>query len=226
MGLFHWFEPKELPKIQIKDTEGSVILERPWSSLENKDLRGLSFVNAELSHMKLDYADCRGTIFTGSKCMGTSFRNCNLQNARMDFCDLTQARLNHANLAGCDFSATEFSRGWKRTCMDDVVGLREALMSPYELIHAGRFNSGKGKDKHHRLSKLQTMPKSQCDQVLARPRCLLLLGDPIGPFQKYESAKLRKQQTYRRRPRISGSGHNQAADQVVNSFAREEQLET
>jgi hypothetical protein len=177
MGLFDWFRPKPQPKFEIKDLDGNIIHTFPWPSLSGHDLSGLVFHNAQLSGLDMRDCICRGTVFTGSKFVGTTLRGADLRDAAVDFCDLTQAKLMHAKIAGTDFTATEFGRGTKRADLDDVIGIREAIISPYELVHAGRFNSGRGKDRHHKLTKVKAMAASKRRQLPVRPRSLLVLEE-------------------------------------------------
>jgi hypothetical protein len=65
--------------------------------------------------------------------------------------------------------------------MDDVKGLKQAVISSHELIN-GRYDDGKHVVK---FTKIKSQPKKDLARIPERPRCLLVLGDPMGPFQKY-----------------------------------------
>ena len=80
MGFFSdlFGSPKPLPTIHIRNLDGMVIFTAHWSSLEDRDLSNLVLRNADLRGIKMDYAVCRGTDFTGAKFVGSSLRGCDL----------------------------------------------------------------------------------------------------------------------------------------------------
>lgn len=103
-------------------------------------------------------------------------RGCDLRQATLSYCDFTRASLVKAKVSGADFLATEFGRKSNRCDMTDVVGTREALFDSRELIHGGKFNDGK--DKKFKPTKLRPLSRAKQARLPARPRALLVLGEP------------------------------------------------
>ncbi|HEY2119978.1 MAG TPA: pentapeptide repeat-containing protein [Candidatus Acidoferrum sp.] len=184
MGLFNWFSsPKPLPRFEIKDLNGNVIFVAPWSDLYSRNLSDVVLHNVDLRNVRMEYCDCRGTDFTGSKFNNASMRGCDLRGAIVQYCDLSGADLSQAQVDGADFFDTEFGGKRNRCKFDDATGVQQAAFSPQELIN-GRFN-----DKHL-LKFIKTKPVSKKDlaRIPERPRCLLILGDPLGSYQRSEQS--------------------------------------
>jgi uncharacterized protein YjbI with pentapeptide repeats len=178
-----WFSTKKpLPKFQIKNLSGEVIFERPWADLYGRNLSGLVLHNADLRNVRMEYCDCRGTDFTGSKFNNASMRGCDLRGAIVQYCDFSSADLSQTQLDGADFLCSEFGRPRHRCKMDDVKGLQQAILSSRELIN-GRYEDGR-----HMLKFTRTKPKSKKELALIpeRPRALLVLGEPGFQTRKYE----------------------------------------
>jgi hypothetical protein len=183
MGFLDWFSsPKPLPRFEIKNLNGNVIFVAPWSDLYSRDLSGLVLHNANLRNVRMEYCDCRGTDFTGSKFNGASMRGCDLRGAIVQYCDLSGADLSEAQVDGADFLCSEFGKPKHRCKMDDAKGLDQAVISSYELIN-GRYDDGRHIVK---FTKIKPRSKEELARIPERPRSLLLLGDPLGPYQKYE----------------------------------------
>jgi hypothetical protein len=197
--MWPW-KTKSLPHLEIKDLAGKVIFTARWSSLEGRDLSGLTLHNANLVGIKMDYAICRGADFTGSKFNRSSLRGCDLRQAALNYCDFTRASLVKAKIAGADLSCSEFGSKKNRCDMTDVVGTREALFDSRELIHGGKFNDGKG--KKFKPTKLQPMSRSAQARLPERPRCLLVLGEVGFQGHRYEGSDRNVQ-----RPRASRRSH-------------------
>ena len=109
-------------------------------------------------------------------------RGCDLRGAIVQYCDLSGADLSEAQIDGADFFCSEFGKPKHRCKMDDVKGLKQAVISSYELIN-GRYDDGKHVVK---FTKVRGRSKEDLTRVPERPRCLLVLGDPMGPYQRYE----------------------------------------
>jgi hypothetical protein len=179
-----FFSNKPLPKFQIKNLSGEVIFECPWSDLYSRDLSGLVLHNANLRNVRMEYCDCHGTDFTGSKFNGVSMRGCDLRNSVVQYCDLSGADLSEAQVDGADFLYSEFGRPKHRCKMDDVKGLKQAVISSHELIN-GRYDDGRQIVK---FTRIKPRSKKELARIPERPRCLLVLGDPMGPYQRYEGS--------------------------------------
>lgn len=173
MGFLDWFSsPKPLPRFEIKDLNGNVIFVASWSDLYNRDVSGLVLHNANLRNVRMEYCDCRGTDFTGSKFNNASMRGCDLRGAIVQYCDLSGADLSEAQVDGADFLCSEFGKPKHRCSLDGVTGISNAVISPYELIN-GRYDDGRHVVK---FTKIKSRSKKELARIPERPRCLLVLG--------------------------------------------------
>jgi hypothetical protein len=164
------------------------VFARPWSSLAGQDLSHMTFLNANFSGLDLSDANCQGTEFIGCKFVGAKLRRADLRGAQINFCDLSGATLADAKIHGTDFASTSFGDRRTRCDMLNVEGLREAVIDAKELVHRGRFDTLRGRrNKDVRLRRDHAKIANYASRPL-RPRCLLLLGDPMGPNQQYEHA--------------------------------------
>jgi uncharacterized protein YjbI with pentapeptide repeats len=191
-----WFSAnKPLPKFQIKNLSGEVIFERPWADLYGRDLSGPVLHNADVRNVRIDYCDCRGTDFTGSKFNNSSMRGCDLRGAIVQYCDFSGADLSECQIDGADFLYSEFGRPRRRCKMDGVAGLNQAVISKDELCN-GQFEDGK-----HVLKFRRTKPRSKKELALIpeRPRALLVLGEIGFQGAKYEGWDDRTKPSWKRR---------------------------
>jgi uncharacterized protein YjbI with pentapeptide repeats len=116
-----WFlSKKPLPKFQIKNLSGEVIFERPWTDLHSRNLSAVVLHNADPRNVRMDYCDCRGTDFTGSKFGGALLIGCDLRGALLNYCELSDADLSSSQIAGAEFYGTEFGKPKHRCRMQDV----------------------------------------------------------------------------------------------------------
>jgi Pentapeptide repeats (8 copies) len=163
-----WF-PKEQPRLEIRNLDGEVIFVRPWANLAGRNLSYMSFINVDFSAM-----DLRDTNFRSASLIG-----CRFVGARMQRADLSNARI-----VGADLTRTSFGDRASRTEMRHVEGLREALIDTRELVHKGQFNTlrnlrSESKDIPQSAAVRKAKVKAAQQRPL-RPRCLLVLGDPMG----------------------------------------------
>jgi hypothetical protein len=188
MIFWSWFKKKELPRLEIKDTDGNLIFARPWSCLVGRNLSNQIFINAVFSHLDLSDANCRGTRFVGCKFVRAKLRHADLRGSVLNFCDLSRADLTGARVNRADLLNTSFGDKANRADLTRVEGLDEALIDPRELIYKGKFDTLRGrrnKDVPQSRSLRRARIKACAEQPL-RPRCLLVLGDPMGGHQQYE----------------------------------------
>jgi hypothetical protein len=121
-------------------------------------------------------------------------RGCDLRGAIVQYCDLSGADLWQTQVDGADFLYSEVSKPKHRCNLDGVTGIDHAVISPYELIN-GRYDDG----KHVKYTKLKPRSKKELALIPERPRCLLVLSDPMGPFQKYEGSEYGNKPSWPRR---------------------------
>jgi len=199
--LWNLFRKPELPRFEIKDAEGDPVLIRYWSSLVGRDLSNHTFVNAIFSGLDLSDANCHSTKFIGCKFVGAKLRQIDLRSAVLNFCDLSDADLTGARINQADLLSTSFGDKVHRTEMVRVEGLDEALIDKHELVHRGKFDTRRG----HRNKDIPTsraLRKARikfCAEQPLRPRCLLVLGDPLGVGvhgQYVQAPKPRKRQQW------------------------------
>jgi hypothetical protein len=184
------FRAPELPRFEIKDTEGNTIFTRPWSCLVGRDLSNQVFINAIFSGMDLSDANFRGAKLIGCKFVGAKLRQADLTGAVLNFCDLSSADLTGARIHQADLLSTSFGDKAHRADLTRVEGLGEALIDKHELVHKGKFDTRRGRrNKDIPLSRAVRKARKEfhASQPL-RPRSLLVLGDPMGPNQRYEHA--------------------------------------
>jgi len=191
---------KPQPRLDVKDTDGNLIFTRPWPCLVGRDLSNQIFINADFVGQDLSDVNFRGTKLIGCKLNGAKLRHSDLRGAILNFCDLSNADLTGARVNQADLLNTSFGNRASRTEMRHVEGLSEALIDPRELVHRGRFNTLRGlrgESKDVRLSPTVREARIKaCAEQPLRPRCLLLLGDPmgLGVHGQYQRApKIRKQ---------------------------------
>ncbi len=184
------FRTPESPRLEIKNISGETILVRPWSSLECRDLSGLTLHNADFRNLRIDQCRCVGTDFTGSKFNNSSLRNCNFENANLSYCDWSGVDARDVRLAGADFYACSFgsfSKKRDRSDLDGAVGVQRAQISPFELTAGARVL----KTERHFLETVPIKRKKLTRAEIARlplmPRSLLVLGSPLGRHVKFEA---------------------------------------
>jgi len=188
--LWNLFRKPELPRLEIKDAEGDPVLIRYWSSLVGRDLSNHTFVNAIFSGLDLSDANCHSTKFIGCKFVGAKLRQTDLRSAVLNFCDLSSADLTGARVNQADLLSTSFGDKAHRADLTRVEGLGEALIDKHELVHKGKFDTLRGRrNEDMPLSRAVRKARKEfhASQPL-RPRSLLVLGDPMGPNQRYEHA--------------------------------------
>lgn len=224
--FFGLFKAPEFPHLEIRDTERNLIFARPWSSLVGHDLSHMTFLNANFNGLDLSDTRCHRTSFIGCQFIGAKIRRADLRGAQINFCDLSSASLAQSKIHGTDFASTSFGDRRARCDMTDVEGLREAIIDSRELVHRSRFDTLRGRrSESGDAPQSRTLRKARVEAHASRPlrpRCLLLLGDPMGPNQQYEHAPKprkfgRRRTRYPMRPAPLSSG--EATNKL---FGREE----
>jgi hypothetical protein len=210
MNSCPWFKKKELPRLEIKDTDGNMIFTRPWSCLVGRDLSNQTFINADFVGQDLSDANCRQTKFIGCKFVQAKLRHADLRGAVFNFCDLSNADLTGARVNAADFVSTSFGDKADRAALAHVEGLDEAIIDRHELVHRVKFDTLRGR-RNKDVPQSRTLRKARIKDHASRPlrpRCLLLLGDPMGPNQLYEHEQ-KPQTPGRRRTRFPKTGGSQ-----------------
>ena len=158
---------KPVPVIIIRNRLGEEIDRVEGArDLWGQDLRGRQWAHADLSEMLLDGADLEGANLSGARLVNTSFCRANLRGAEVSFAKADGANFFRANLDGCLMYRTE---------------IRNARFDEAKITH--------GSDVPNWRTGYTDKPikrkKEELARIPERPRCLLVLGDPMGPHQKY-----------------------------------------
>jgi Pentapeptide repeats (8 copies) len=138
--------------------------------LWGQDLRGRQWPHVDLSGMFLGSANLEGANLLGARLVNTSFSNANLRGAEVSFANADGANFYRANLDGCLMYRTQ---------------VRHARFDEAKITHQSdipNWRTTYGGDKPIKRS------KEDFARFPERPRCLLILGDPMGPFQRYEQS--------------------------------------
>ena len=92
-------------KITIRNTDGNVIIEGEYSSIQNAVEKN----RADLSGANLNRADLSGANLKRADLSGANLKRANLSYADLSYADLSGANLSYADLRGADLSGANLS---------------------------------------------------------------------------------------------------------------------
>lgn len=180
-------EAKPAPVVIIRNRLGEEIDRvEGVRDLANQDLRGRQWPHVDLSGMFLDGANLEGANLFGARLVNTSFWHANLRGAEVSFADAQNANFFRANLDGCFMYRTS---------------IRNASFDEATITHASDIPNWRVPYADKRIKR----PKKDFARI-ERPRCLLILGDPMGPYQRYEQSEAKPSWKKRRAQRPEPGG--------------------
>lgn len=179
--------PKPERVVIIKNVLGQEIdrVEGTWH-LSGQDLRGRQWAHADLSGMFLDGAKLEGANLLGARLVNTSFCNANLRDAEVSFANADGANFYKAELSGCLMYRTQV----RRTNFEEAIITLASDIPNWRVPYADK-----------RIKRR----KKEFDRIPERPRALLLLGDPMGPYQRYERSESNTKPSWKPRGRAESS---------------------
>lgn len=110
--------------------------------LEESDMRGSSFMGANLSHARMRSADCSALLFGGGGGL-KRFNPCNFKGATLRYTDLSGSKLKGANFQGADLSYADLTNADLREA--DFTGAQMARVKLDGAVTEGAIFDKKGK---------------------------------------------------------------------------------
>ena len=161
-------KPKPAPVVIIRNRLGEEIDRvEGVRDLWGQDLRHRQWAHVDLSGMYLDGANLEGANLFGARLVKTSFCRANLRGAEVSFANAEGANFFRANLDACLMYRTE---------------IRNARFDEAKITHDSDVPNWRTSNADKPIKR----KKEDLARIPERPRCLLVLGDPMGPYQRYE----------------------------------------